>query len=73
MEGAVAISGSLVAGVDSSTQATKVVVVDAGPARVVATGRAPHEVHGTGGAAETDPETWWTALARRARRHGTGR
>jgi xylulokinase len=59
----VPIEGPLVAGVDSSTQATKVVVVDAGTGTVVATGRAGHDVHGTGGARETDPETWWSALA----------
>ena len=51
-----------VTGVDTSTQATKVLVVDAEDGRVVATGRAPHQVTGTGGARETDPETWWRAL-----------
>jgi xylulokinase len=40
-----------------------VLVVDAESGRVVATGRAPHEVTGTGGARETDPEVWWRALA----------
>src|ERR687894_1688538 len=53
----------LVAGVDTSTQATKVLVVDPDSGRVVATGRAPHEVTGSGGARETDPEMWWSALA----------
>jgi xylulokinase len=53
---------NLVAGVDSSTQATKVLLVDPEDGRVVATGRAPHEVTGTGGARETDPEIWWHAL-----------
>jgi xylulokinase len=52
----------LVAGVDSSTQATKVLIVDPDTGRTVATGRAPHEVTGTGGARESDPEGWWTAL-----------
>jgi xylulokinase len=52
----------LVAGVDCSTQATKVLVVDPDDGRVVASGRAPHEVTGTGGARETDPEVWWEAL-----------
>lgn len=52
----------LVAGVDTSTQATKVVVVDAETGSVVARGRAAHEVTGTGGARETDPEVWWRAL-----------
>jgi xylulokinase len=39
-----------------------VLVVDPDDGRVVATGRAPHEVTGSGGARETDPEVWWTAL-----------
>ena len=52
----------LVAGVDVSTQATKVLVVDPADGRVVASGRAPHEVTGSGGARETDPEVWWRAL-----------
>jgi xylulokinase len=53
---------NLVAGVDTSTQATKVLVVDPEDGRVVATGRAPHEVTGSDGARETDPEIWWRAL-----------
>ena len=53
---------NLVAGVDTSTQATKVLVVDPEDGRVVAVGRAPHEVTGADGARETDPETWWRAL-----------
>jgi xylulokinase len=52
----------LVAGVDCSTQATKVLVVDAADGTVVAEGHAPHTVHGTGGARETDPRVWWGAL-----------
>ncbi len=52
----------LVAGVDTSTQSTKVVVVDAESGATVALGRASHEVTGTGGARETDPEVWWRAL-----------
>ena len=47
----------LVAGVDSSTQACKVVVVDAGTGRTVREGRAVHP-EGT----EVDPRAWWTAL-----------
>jgi xylulokinase len=62
---------NLVAGVDTSTQATKVLVVDRDDGRPVASGRAPHEVTGTGGARETDPETWWRAL--RAALAQTGR
>jgi xylulokinase len=56
-------NGQFVAGVDCSTQATKVLVVDPDDGTVVAGGRAPHEVTGTGGARETDPEIWWDALA----------
>jgi xylulokinase len=62
---------NLVAGVDTSTQATKVLVVDPEDGRVVAVGRAPHEVTGADGARETDPETWWRAL--RAALEQTGR
>jgi xylulokinase len=63
--------GQFVAGVDCSTQATKVLVVDADDGRVVASGRAPHEVTGSGGARETDPPVWWEAL--RAALAQTGR
>jgi xylulokinase len=52
----------LVAGVDSSTQSTKVVIVDPATGRRVAEGRAPHTVTGSGGARESDPQTWWSAL-----------
>ena len=48
---------ALVAGVDSSTQACKVVVREAETGRLVREGRAPHP-DGT----EVDPEAWWTAL-----------
>lgn len=61
----------LVAGVDTSTQSTKVAVVDAETGAIVALGRAPHQVTGTGGARETDPEVWWRAL--RAALAETGR
>lgn len=54
--------GTLVAGVDSSTQATKVVVVDPSDGRIVAQGHAPHTVTGSNGARETDPREWWSAL-----------
>jgi xylulokinase len=54
--------GPLVAGVDSSTQSTKVVVVDSASGLVVAVARAGHEVHGHGGARESDPRGWWEAL-----------
>ena len=47
----------LVAGVDSSTQSTKVLVIDADSGETVREGRAPHP-DGT----EVDPEHWWQAL-----------
>ena len=47
----------LVAGVDSSTQSCKVVIVDADTGEVVRQGRAAHP-DGT----EVNPEHWWTAL-----------
>jgi xylulokinase len=53
------IDGTLVAGVDSSTQSTKVVLVEAATGRVVGAGSAPHP-DGT----ETDPAAWWDALGR---------
>ena len=42
--------GTLVGGVDCSTQATKVVVVDAESGEVVGAGRADHVVSGSAGA-----------------------
>ena len=53
---------TLVAGVDCSTQSTKVVVVDSETGEIVGTGRAQHIVSGTAGARETDPEVWWGAF-----------
>jgi xylulokinase len=47
----------LVAGIDSSTQSTKVVLCDAADGTVVGTGSAPHPP-GT----EVDPQAWWDAL-----------
>ena len=47
----------LVAGIDSSTQATKVVVCDAATGEPLREARAPHP-EGT----EIDPERWWEAL-----------
>ena len=52
----------LVAGIDCSTQSTKVLIVDVDSGRVVSLGRASHVVTGTGGARESDPEGWWSAL-----------
>ena len=51
------MSRTLVAGVDSSTQSTKVVVCDADTGEVLRTGRAPHP-EGT----ETHPDRWWDAF-----------
>jgi xylulokinase len=48
---------ALVAGVDSSTQSCKVVVVDTDSGEVVRHGSAPHP-DGT----EVDPDAWWQAL-----------
>src|SRR5436309_14335049 len=62
---------ALVAGVDCSTQSTKVLVVDAQDGSVVGAGQAPHAVLGTDGARETDPQIWWDAL--RAALAATGR
>ena len=51
--------GPLVIGVDSSTQSTKVLVVDTATGRVVARGSAPHRVTEQH---DSDPEQWWQAL-----------
>ncbi|PPL19966.1 xylulokinase [Microterricola pindariensis] len=48
---------NLVAGVDSSTQSCKVLIVDADTGHIVRSGRAAHP-DGT----EVDPEAWWLAL-----------
>lgn len=48
---------TLIAGIDSSTQSCKVIVVDAQTGRVVREGRAPHPP-GT----VVDPNRWWDAL-----------
>lgn len=53
---------TVVIGVDSSTQSTKAVFVDAASGRLLAVGRAPHVVRGEAGARESDPEVWWQAL-----------
>jgi xylulokinase len=54
---------TLVAGVDCSTQSTKVMAIDAETGEIVARGQASHTVSGTGGARETHPDVWWRALA----------
>lgn len=56
-----AAEGPLVVGVDSSTQSTKALVVDASTGRVVASGQAPHTVS-SGAGRESDPRRWWDAL-----------
>jgi xylulokinase len=52
----------LVAGIDSSTQATKIEVRDADTGELVATGRAPHP-RTTPPRSEQDPAAWEMALA----------
>lgn len=61
--------GPLVVGVDSSTQSTKALVVDAATGAVVASGQAPHTVS-AGQGRESDPEEWWTALCEALRQCG---
>jgi xylulokinase len=52
---------SLVAGVDSSTQSTKVEVRDAGSGRVVGSASAPHPATQPP-RSEQDPQAWWDAF-----------
>ncbi|MET9498902.1 xylulokinase [Streptomyces sp. NPDC006552] len=56
-----AADGPFVVGVDSSTQSTKALVVDAATGAVVASGQAPHTVT-SGAGRESDPEEWYAAL-----------
>ncbi len=58
------------AGVDSSTQSTKVLVVEADDGTVAALGSAPHVVSGSDGARESDPRQWWDAFAAALARTG---
>lgn len=53
--------GPFVIGVDSSTQSTKALVVNAATGQVIARGQAPHTVT-PGPGHESDPEEWWQAL-----------
>lgn len=53
---------SVVLGVDSSTQSTKVLAVDAESGDVVAEGRASHSGHDV-----QDPDEWWQALVQATR------
>jgi len=48
---------TLVAGIDSSTQSVKILLVDAADGTVVDESSAPHP-----GGSEVDPAAWWTAL-----------
>ncbi|MFD7639375.1 FGGY family carbohydrate kinase [Kitasatospora sp. NPDC059795] len=51
----------VVIGVDSSTQSTKALAVDAATGRVLGEGRAPHRVDSRCGQ-DSDPRQWWDAL-----------
>ncbi|MEV6181116.1 xylulokinase [Streptomyces sp. NPDC052015] len=64
-----AAEGPLVVGVDTSTQSTKVLVVDAATGQVVASGQAPHTVS-SGAGRESDPRQWWDALCEALRQCG---
>jgi xylulokinase len=64
-----AAEGPLVVGVDSSTQSTKALVVDAATGQVVASGHAPHTVS-SGSGRESDPRQWWDALCEALRQCG---
>ncbi|MFF8448433.1 xylulokinase [Streptomyces leeuwenhoekii] len=64
-----AAEGPLVVGVDSSTQSTKALVVDAATGQVVASGHAPHTVS-SGSRRESDPRRWWDALCEALRQCG---
>ena len=55
------MAGALIAGIDSSTSATKVEVRDVDSGLVVARGAAPHP-QTQPPRSEQDPETWWTAF-----------
>ena len=53
---------TLVAGVDSSTQSTKVEVRDLETGALVASGRAAHPSTGSAPVSESDPAVWWAAF-----------
>jgi len=61
---------TLVAGVDCSTQATKVVVVESDDGRLIASAKRPNMVSRHGPSSETDPESWWQVLAETIRDTG---
>ena len=54
-------AGALVAGVDSSTQSTKVEIRSIGTGEVIAVGKSSHPPT-TPPVSEQDPESWWRAL-----------
>ncbi len=62
----------LVAGVDSSTQSTKVEIRDLDTGEVVATGAAPHPAT-VAPRSEQDPRSWWDALVVAMGQVGTAR
>ncbi|MFG2811745.1 xylulokinase [Streptomyces sp. NPDC048410] len=64
-----AAEGPLVVGVDTSTQSTKALVVDASTGQVVASGHAAHTVT-SGAGRESDPRQWWDALCEALRQCG---
>ncbi|MFJ3662578.1 xylulokinase [Streptomyces sp. NPDC090119] len=64
-----AAEGPLVVGVDTSTQSTKALVVDASTGQVVASGQAAHKVT-SGAGRESDPRQWWDALCEALRQCG---
>jgi len=70
------MTARLAAGVDCSTQTTKVIVVDVDTGEAVALGKAPNIVQREGQASETDPHDWWsslrTACADTGRSHDVG-
>ena len=53
---------TLVAGIDSSTQSTKVELRDLESGRLVAVGRSAHRLSGVPPVSEQDPAMWWDAL-----------
>ena len=53
---------TLVAGIDSSTQSTKVELRDIETGRLVAVGRSAHRLSGAPPVSEQDPGMWWAAL-----------
>jgi xylulokinase len=64
---------TVVAGVDCSTQSTKVLILDLDTGQVVAEGQARHELlTGPPGASECQPAVWWDALQAALAQTGRG-